>query len=199
MAVLIIDDDVELCELVGEYLEGEGFEVESVHDGVNGVDYAMLANKWLWRCPATVVINEFMADNKTTIEDPDQPGAHPDWIEIYNPMLIPFDLGGMYLTDDQAIPTKYQIPDGVSIGPGGYLLFWADNDPEQGPAHTNFKLNATDGEVISLTDIDGTTVIDSIVFGPQTSDISYGRLVDGTENQGLLETPTPGTTNGEGI
>ena len=38
MAILIIDDDAELCELVGEYLEGEGFEVESVHDGVTGVE-----------------------------------------------------------------------------------------------------------------------------------------------------------------
>ena len=38
MAILIIDDDVELCELVGEYLEGEGFEVESVHDGITGVE-----------------------------------------------------------------------------------------------------------------------------------------------------------------
>jgi len=38
MAVLIIDDDAELCELVGEYPEGEGFEVESVHDGVTGVE-----------------------------------------------------------------------------------------------------------------------------------------------------------------
>jgi len=38
MAILIIDDDVELCELVGEYLEGEGFEVESVHNGVTGVE-----------------------------------------------------------------------------------------------------------------------------------------------------------------
>ena len=38
MAVLIIDDDVELCELVGEYLEGEGFEVVSVFDGVRGVE-----------------------------------------------------------------------------------------------------------------------------------------------------------------
>ncbi len=38
MAVLIIDDDVELCELVGEYLEGEGFEIESVHNGINGVE-----------------------------------------------------------------------------------------------------------------------------------------------------------------
>jgi two-component system response regulator CpxR len=38
MAVLIIDDDAELCELVGEFLESEGFEVESVHDGVTGVE-----------------------------------------------------------------------------------------------------------------------------------------------------------------
>jgi two-component system response regulator CpxR len=38
MTVLIIDDDAELCELVGEFLEGEGFEVESVHDGVTGVE-----------------------------------------------------------------------------------------------------------------------------------------------------------------
>jgi two-component system response regulator CpxR len=36
--ILLIDDDAELCELVTEYLEGEGFEVESVHDGATGVD-----------------------------------------------------------------------------------------------------------------------------------------------------------------
>lgn len=141
-------------------------------------------------------INEFMADNTSTIEDPDEAGSYPDWIEIYNPLLITFDLGGMYLTDDQTMLTKYQIPDGVSIGPGGYLLFWADNDPAQGETHTNFKLNATDGEAIGLIDTDGTTVIDSIVFGPQTSDISYGRYPDGTDNQGFFEAPTPGTTNG---
>jgi hypothetical protein len=144
-------------------------------------------------------INEFMASNTSTIEDPDEKGSYPDWVEIYNPMLIPFDMGGMYLTDNQTIPTKFQIPNGVSIDPGGYLLFWADKEPAQGQTHTNFKLNATYGEVIRLIDTDGTTVIDSIVFGPQTSDISYGRLVDGTENQGLLETPTPGTTNQGGI
>ena len=38
MAILIIDDDVELCELVTEYLEDEGFEVQSVHDGTAGVE-----------------------------------------------------------------------------------------------------------------------------------------------------------------
>ena len=38
MAILIIDDDTELCELVTEYLEDEGFNVDSVHDGVTGVE-----------------------------------------------------------------------------------------------------------------------------------------------------------------
>jgi two-component system response regulator CpxR len=38
--ILIIDDDVELCTLVGEYLHAEGFTVESVHDGENGLQRA---------------------------------------------------------------------------------------------------------------------------------------------------------------
>jgi two-component system response regulator CpxR len=39
--VLIIDDDVELCELVAEYLTPEGFDVEAVHDGVRGLQRAV--------------------------------------------------------------------------------------------------------------------------------------------------------------
>ncbi len=31
--ILVIDDDVELCHLVGEYLQAEGFTVECVHEG----------------------------------------------------------------------------------------------------------------------------------------------------------------------
>jgi len=31
--VLLIDDDVELTALLGEYLEQEGFEVTVLHDG----------------------------------------------------------------------------------------------------------------------------------------------------------------------
>ena len=39
--ILIIDDDVELCSLVGEYLEAEGFHVEASHDGTRGLDRAL--------------------------------------------------------------------------------------------------------------------------------------------------------------
>jgi two-component system response regulator CpxR len=42
--VLIIDDDFELCSLVSEYLEPEGFRVESVHDGETGLQRALNGN-----------------------------------------------------------------------------------------------------------------------------------------------------------
>jgi DNA-binding response OmpR family regulator len=39
--VLVIDDDVGLCELVGEYLEPEGYSVEAIHNGERGIDRAL--------------------------------------------------------------------------------------------------------------------------------------------------------------
>ena len=39
--ILIIDDDVALCELVTEYLEPLGFEIESIHRGDAGVERAL--------------------------------------------------------------------------------------------------------------------------------------------------------------
>src|ERR1700716_2135591 len=38
--VLVIDDDVELCNLVVEYLHAEGFAVDCVHDGESGLKRA---------------------------------------------------------------------------------------------------------------------------------------------------------------
>jgi two-component system response regulator CpxR len=39
--LLVIDDDVALCELVAEYLEPEGYKVEAVHDGEAGTARAL--------------------------------------------------------------------------------------------------------------------------------------------------------------
>ncbi len=41
--ILLVDDDTELCELVTEYLEGEGLAVESVHDGAAGLERCLAA------------------------------------------------------------------------------------------------------------------------------------------------------------
>ena len=39
--ILIIDDDVALCELVTEYLEPHGFQIQSVHRGDTGAEAAL--------------------------------------------------------------------------------------------------------------------------------------------------------------
>lgn len=40
-AVLLVDDDVELAEMLGDYLVQEGFVVTKVHDGASGVEAAL--------------------------------------------------------------------------------------------------------------------------------------------------------------
>lgn len=41
MRILLVDDDVELCGLLREFLEREGFAVECEHNGVHAVDRAL--------------------------------------------------------------------------------------------------------------------------------------------------------------
>ncbi len=38
--ILLIDDDQELCELLGTWLSAEGFTLQSVHDGEAGLETA---------------------------------------------------------------------------------------------------------------------------------------------------------------
>jgi len=40
-AILMVDDDVELCALVAEYLGGHGYHVATVHDGASGLSAAL--------------------------------------------------------------------------------------------------------------------------------------------------------------
>jgi hypothetical protein len=140
-----------------------------------------------------LVINEFMASNHTTLEDPDELGEFPDWIELYNGTAGTIDLEGMYLTDEFQDLTKWRIDAGVSIEPGQYLIFYADDDGTQGVYHTNYQLNVN-GEIIVLVDSDGKTIIDSILFDGQLEDVSYGRFPDG-DGSWSFQIPTPGSPN----
>ena len=140
-----------------------------------------------------VVINEFMADNKTTITDPQ--GQYADWIELRNITEATVDLTGHYLSDEPGNPRKWQFSAGTTISAGDYLLVWADEDTTDTGLHASFKLDK-DGEQIYLTDTDANSnqVLDSIVFGPQSSDISYGRTA-ANEDVWSAMTPTPGAAN----
>jgi len=139
-----------------------------------------------------IVINEFMASNNNTISDPQ--GQYDDWIEIYNYSPNPENIGGIYLTDDIAVPTKWQIPSPTTIRAGGHLLIWADDNVGDTGLHANFRLNA-DKEEIGLFDSDGETLIDSVTFGAQTTDISYGRYPDGGDQWRFFGIPSPGQEN----
>ncbi len=146
--------------------------------------------------PPVLYINEFMASNDTTIAD--ENGDYDDWIEIYNPNNYAVNIGGFYITDDLTDLTNWQIPDtdsaATTIPAGGFLLLWADKEPEQGVLHVNLKLSGG-GEQIGLVAPNGTTFIDSLTFGEQTTDVSYGRYPDGSDNWQTFDTPTPGASN----
>ncbi|MCB1126971.1 MAG: CotH kinase family protein, partial [Verrucomicrobiae bacterium] len=145
-----------------------------------------------------LVINELMASNQTTLEDPEEPGEFPDWIELHNRSDATVDLGGLYLSDDPLEPDKWQFAAGVMIEAGGFLLIYADDDGTQGAAHTNFQLSRN-GETLLLVDRDGTTILDSVTFGAQLEDVSYGRFPDAGDTWGFHRPATPGSANGEPV
>ncbi|MCF7832979.1 MAG: CotH kinase family protein [Candidatus Marinimicrobia bacterium] len=148
--------------------------------------------KQLGSSDLAVYINEFMASNDTSFADQD--GDHDDWLELYNASGETVYLGGMYLTDKPDNITKWRIPDGTEIDPGNWLLFWCDEDEEQIGLHTNFKLSGG-GEFIALTEADGLSIVDSLSFGEQETDISYGRTADAGAVWQFFASPTPGYSN----
>ena len=147
--------------------------------------------------PLNVKINEFMASNTGTIRDP-ATGHYEDWFELYNGGTNQIDLTGYTLTDSLTNTTKFVIPPGTLIPPGGFLMVWADETTEAntpgGDLHVNFKLSLQ-GEELGLFALDG-SVVDAFAFEPQTNNISMGRFPDGAEPPFLsMETPTPGEPN----
>ena len=138
-------------------------------------------------------VNEIMAVNDSTIVD--EAGEYDDWFEIYNAGEESVRLEGFYMTDKKDNLTKWQFPaSDIEIVPGEHMIIWCDEDQEQGTSHTNFKLSGS-GEFVALVSPDGLTVIDSISFPAQQTGISYGRLVDGGDEWGFFETPSPGAYN----
>jgi spore coat protein CotH len=121
-----------------------------------------------------LVLNEFMADNKSTVADANN--DYDDWIELYNNTENDISLSGYYLSDDESELTQWAFPDTI-IPAYSYLIVWADNDEEVGELHANFKLSAS-GEAIYLTN-PSSVVIDEIVFGAQSEDVSMGRYENG--------------------
>lgn len=147
---------------------------------------------------ADIRINEFMADNDNYIAD--EADEYEDWIELYNADGNLVDLEGYYITDDLSDPTKYRLGGeaskgtGLSIDANGYLLIWADGDNLSSLNHVDLGLSKN-GEQIGLFGPDGYTIVDTMTFGEQETDVSYGRDDDSTWIWKKYYAATPGYKN----
>jgi hypothetical protein len=145
---------------------------------------------------ATLYINEWMADNETTLMDPTD-NNFEDWFEIYNAGTQAVNLTGFTLTDDLADTNNFTVPLGFQVGAKDFLLVWADNDSEfngiGNDLHVEFGLN-NGGEAIGLYAPDGSPV-DSVTFGPQLDDVGEGRWRDGQGAIYQMSIATPGESN----
>ena len=155
-------------------------------------DYVLGKIPLFYEEPTGLVVNELMAANATTLAD--EFGEFDDWIEIYNASSDPVSLASAYLTNDLSLPYKFALPDTVLPG-NSFLIVWADEDTWQGPLHANFKLNRNGGEIALHRSGTHVVPVDLLFFGPQGTDLSWGRLEDGLCPFDYLETATPGTWN----
>lgn len=161
----------------------------------NAIDMITVTNNGSG-APLPVVINEWMADNDRPGGFPDSvDGQFEDWFELYNPNTNALNIGGFFLTDNLNTPRKWQIPTPTVIQPRGFLLVWADNEPEQNAMDTNGNLHAAfqlnrDGESLGLFTSGGVPQ-HIITFGQQHLNVSQGLFPDGSTNVYYMTNWTP--------
>jgi hypothetical protein len=184
-----------------------GYDRDLVPQATDPARYALLSN---------VLINEVLISNDFTNADEDSQSN--DWVELYNPTNAPIDLSGWYLSDSRGNKTKWQIPAGVSIGNGQFLVIWASSKNRINPAnplHTSYSFGAGSftpfeyPEPVYLSRPD-TATVDAFdyqspnatpVYGPQRPDVSFGRFPSVTSYEdkngnGLLDPKEDQNNNG---
>jgi len=135
-----------------------------------------------------LVVNEFVASNIDGVTDPQ--GGTPDWVELGNTSSQDVFLDGWFISDDDANPQRHAL-DGLSVPADGYLVLFASGDTALGSDHLPFRLSK-DGEMVVLSD--GDTVVDSVTYGAQESDLALARIPDLTGDWASAA-PTPGEPN----
>ncbi len=140
-----------------------------------------------------IVINEFMASNKTTLADKD--GDYSDWIELYNKTDSEIDISFFGVSDTSDQPMKWQIPSGTKIAPHGYVVIFCSSKDKviDGELHASFSLSAFEEEVV-FSSKEG-KIIDSFKYSKQSGDVSMARVPNGEGEFTQSATPTPGFEN----
>ncbi len=122
-------------------------------------------------------------------------GSNEDWIELYNPGPSAVYLGNKFISDDPSDWNKWPLPN-VTLDPGEFQLLFADNEPEQGVNHLDFKLNGT-SETIYVSEVQNNArlLIDSITYFNVPINNSFGREADASPIWINWNVSTPNTSN----
>ncbi|MBL7153802.1 MAG: lamin tail domain-containing protein, partial [Phycisphaerae bacterium] len=148
--------------------------------------------------PGAIVINEVLAHSH---------GVAADWIELYNTTGSAVDIGGWYLSDNDANLMKYRIADGTAIGGHDYVVFYEDTDfnhPGEPDCIIPFALSEN-GEMVCLSSAEGAAPGTDVLtgyrdierFGASATGVSFGRYPKstGTHNFVPMDRNTPWLPN----
>jgi hypothetical protein len=170
--------------------------VDAVTFGLQPPDYSLgrVANQWVLTTPtltaanlaATVAapgslfVNEWLAN---------APPGGSDWLELFNAASLPVALRGSVLTCNDKV---HQIQSLSFLAARSHWQLFADEQP--GVDHLDLTLPA-EGSALAL--YDATSVErNRVAFGPQTEDVSQGRLPDGSGTiTSFALTSSPGASN----
>lgn len=155
---------------------------------------------------APIKINEVSASNDMLVNDLFK---KDDWVELYNTTDVDLNVNGLYLSDNAAKPTKYQISapnDEAAIIPAhGHLIVWCSKREALTDIHASFKLGNDEGSVVVLSSSADFVAnnpayfeanpelkefADTLHYGPMAYDQTVGRYPDGGNSYYLFHHPT---------
>jgi hypothetical protein len=140
---------------------------------------------------AQILMTELMADNASTLQD--QFGEYSDWVELCNTSSVPVDLEGWVIADNSSKTHKnaFSFPSYL-LQPSVYIVVFASGNERKvvgEPFHTKFGLSKS-GESLYLFSPSSSAAIQSITFGTQYTDYSYG-VINPFSTRVIITNSTP--------
>ncbi len=135
-------------------------------------------------------INELSICNTADVLDPN--GNFQDWIELYNPDTATVLLHTLRYADSRGNLSEFRLRNQRTIAGGQFALIWLNKEITD--LKGNYPDLDADGGFFAVSDSLG-TLLDSISYPRQYSNVSYGRLHEDTLMNGYFVQSTPGSTN----
>ena len=139
-----------------------------------------------------VVLNEVLSRNATA--------PFYGWIEIHNPSGAAADLSDLSLSNEVDIPRKFVFANGTTIPAGGYLVIDCNGLAASTATNSGFSLDGGGDDVFLFEKLaNGGGLRDAIVFGRQLTNLSIGRVPNGSGPWSLTVPTRSGLNTAAGL